>query len=352
MILLKIYEEDQCILKKINWYPCIVGRSLHSDISIGHMSVSGRHAIIEAFEDHFVLRDLGSSNGLFHNGIKVESLALKKNETLWIGDVKIEVVFDEGLPKTSPGQDLGKSPSHGSLREISGAVSILLMGYVATLSLVLYQAYGRVWPPDTVYPLFGKAFLLWAAGAGFAGILALFSKINVQKYYFKKISLFVFLFGFLAYSVALNINTIIFNLRSFPGSSFLEIVLYFVLAVSFVTSVMRLILANLSDRVRILVGAILSISAVFLMRWMQADRSDSSGRTLVTPLGVALVDPAIAIDYDSEDLRGFFFRTIAEVDGERARILERRGRAIVEPPRTSVEDEGEQVEDEQPTDQE
>lgn len=352
MILLRIYEDDHCVLKKIDWYPCVIGRSMHSDVSVGHSSVSGRHAIIEAFEDSFILRDFGSTNGVFHNGAKVESLILKKNEVVWIGDVKIEVVLDEGLPKTSPGRSLGESPTQAGFIGNFSAIAILLAGYLGALLVAIYQAYGRMWPPETMYPIFGKSFLLWGVGAAVAGGLALFSKVNVQKFYFRKIASIVFAFGFITYLVVLNLNTIIYNLRGFPGINFLDVLMVFSLAFGFAGSVMRLVLANLSGRVRILVSAILAVSAAFLVRWVQVDRNDGSGRTLATSLGVPLVDPAIAIDYDSDDLRGFFFRSIAEVDGERGRILERRGKALVEPRWESKNEDGGQADDDEPHDHE
>ncbi len=349
MILLKIYEEDHCILKKIDWYPCVIGRSMHSDVFVGHMSVSARHAIVEAFEDHFKLRDLGSSNGLFHNGVKVESLPLKKNETIWIGDVKVEVIFDEDLPKTSPGRALGESPTDAGSWGLVVSFAILSTGYLGALILVIYQAYGRVWPPEAVYPLLGKAFLLWGIGAAIAGMFALFSKVNVQKFYFKKIAILVFVFGFLTSLVAQIMNTIVFNLRGIPGANFLDVMIFFLLTFGFASSVMRLVLANVSHRVRLLVSTTLSVSAVFLMRWMQIDRTDDSGRTSVTALGIPIVDPAIAVGSDSEDMRGLFFRTIAEVDGERGRILERRGRALVDAKWESIDNEGGVDADDQPS---
>lgn len=347
MILLKIYEEDHCILRKIDWYPCVIGRSMHADISVGHLSISGRHATIEAFEDHFIIRDLGSLNGLFHNGVKVESVALKKNETIWVGDVKVEVVFDELLPKTSPGRALGESPAQAGLRGWVLSFGILFMGYLAACILVLYQAYGRVWPPEAIYPLFGKSFLLWGSSAAIAGLFALFSKVNVQKFYFRPIAILVFVFGFLSYLVLLTLNTIVFNLRGLPGAGFLDVLFFFILSITFANTLMRFVLANVSSRVRIFVSTILATSAVFLMRWVKTDRDDGSGRTLVTAIGVPLVDPAIAIDSDSEDMRGFFFRTVAEVDGERGKILERRGRALVEPKWESNRNEQQELEDDQ-----
>ena len=93
---------------------------------------------------------------------------------------------------------------------------------------------------------------------------------------------------------------------------------------------MHLVLANMSRRVRLLICSALALSFVFLVRWREPNRGDESGRTLMSKFGVPFVDPAAAIDSDSEDLRGFFFRTIAEVDGDRGRALDHEEIAEVE----------------------
>lgn len=323
MMLLKIYEDEHPILKKIEWLPCSIGRSMHNDIRLGHASVSGQHAIIETWEDHFILRDLGSSNGLFHGGLKISEVALKDNEIVWLGDVKIEIVLKESLQKTGPGQALGLVSQNAGWMDIIAALAILWGGYAAALALVFFDAYEKQWPPERLFPLFMRAFLFWGAGAVGTTVFALFSKVNVKKFYFRNIAGLIFGFGFIARILSRSIDTIVFNLQNIPGLQYLDSALLAILAFVFVKSLTRLILSNVTNRIRWIVAAALALSTVFLMRWMAIDESSESGKTVMTRLGVPLLDHAIGIDSDSEDLRVFFFRTIAEVDGDRARTMAR-----------------------------
>jgi hypothetical protein len=49
-----------------------LGRSRRADLRVDRAEVSGRHALIRWVGDGWELRDLGSSNGTFHNGTRLE----------------------------------------------------------------------------------------------------------------------------------------------------------------------------------------------------------------------------------------------------------------------------------------
>ena len=321
-MLLKIHEDEHVIFKKIGWYPCTLGRSMYCDVRLSHPSVSARHAAIEVHQDSFILRDLGSTNGIFHNGQRVSEVMIQGNGVFWLGDTQVEWILEESLPKTGPGHAFGLHSDHTGIQEILGSIGILFVSYLGALLLALFDAYGRVWPPDPMFPLFVRAFIVWGLGSILVAILALFSKVNVKIFHFREISVLVFGFGFLGMMSLRLMDTFLFNVRSIPGSQYFDVFLLIFLAFFSVNSVMHLVLANMSRRVRLLICSALALSFVFLMRWREPNRGDESGRTLMSKFGVPFVDPAAAIDSDSEDLRGFFFRTIAEVDGDRGRALE------------------------------
>jgi adenylate cyclase len=65
----------------------VVGRSLTSDIPILDPSISRRHAEVTCDEQGVHVRDLGSSNGTFLNGEKVESASLGPDDTVSFGRV-------------------------------------------------------------------------------------------------------------------------------------------------------------------------------------------------------------------------------------------------------------------------
>jgi adenylate cyclase len=65
----------------------VVGRSLASDIPILDPSISRRHAEVSCDERGVYVRDLGSSNGTFLNGEKVDAASLGPDDTVSFGRV-------------------------------------------------------------------------------------------------------------------------------------------------------------------------------------------------------------------------------------------------------------------------
>lgn len=62
-----------------------IGRKL-GEVPLSDLEVSRRHAVIEVFgRDMIFLRDLGSTNGTYHNGRKVGVSALQSGDTIGVG---------------------------------------------------------------------------------------------------------------------------------------------------------------------------------------------------------------------------------------------------------------------------
>ncbi|NTU78605.1 MAG: FHA domain-containing protein [Chloroflexales bacterium] len=59
---------------------CILGRSSECDVVVREGRVSRRHAQIERRGDHYILSDLGSSNGTYVNGQRLLGQHLLRNE--------------------------------------------------------------------------------------------------------------------------------------------------------------------------------------------------------------------------------------------------------------------------------
>lgn len=66
-------------------YPMIVGRRENCDIIITDSSVSRRHARVEYRQGSFVLSDLGSTNGTFVNGVRIDKKVLEPGDTVKFG---------------------------------------------------------------------------------------------------------------------------------------------------------------------------------------------------------------------------------------------------------------------------
>ena len=74
----------------------VVGRDPDCDVVLSSRSVSRRHAVVEKESAGWVVRDLGSANGLFVEGKRLSLAPLETGSSLRFGDV--EAVFDGGGP--------------------------------------------------------------------------------------------------------------------------------------------------------------------------------------------------------------------------------------------------------------
>src|SRR5580704_15385697 len=63
----------------------LFGRNAECDIQIDSRKVSRRHCCIAQVSDYLVVRDLGSTNGIRINGIRVLEGKLKAEDELMIG---------------------------------------------------------------------------------------------------------------------------------------------------------------------------------------------------------------------------------------------------------------------------
>ena len=77
-----------------------LGRDPECDIQIDSRKVSRRHCCIVQLEDHLIIRDLGSTNGLRLNGQSVEEAELKPKDEIRIGHLSYRVDVEEA--KESP----------------------------------------------------------------------------------------------------------------------------------------------------------------------------------------------------------------------------------------------------------
>ena len=69
----------------------VIGRNAGADLSLPDDALSGVHATIELSESGFRIRDLGSTNGTFVNGSRVQSTDLKHGDRISLGEHTLEV---------------------------------------------------------------------------------------------------------------------------------------------------------------------------------------------------------------------------------------------------------------------
>ena len=63
-----------------------IGRATDNDIVLPDASVSRHHAAIESTNGSFRLRDLGSQNGTFVRGERINEAALQNGDAVRVGD--------------------------------------------------------------------------------------------------------------------------------------------------------------------------------------------------------------------------------------------------------------------------
>ena len=69
----------------------LVGRSPECDLLLDDVSISRRHAVFEVSADRCAIRDLGSSNGTYRNGVVVTGTELDDGDTVTLGQLPVQV---------------------------------------------------------------------------------------------------------------------------------------------------------------------------------------------------------------------------------------------------------------------
>jgi predicted component of type VI protein secretion system len=78
----------------------LVGRHAECDIQIDSRKISRRHCCIAQVADYLVVRDLGSTNGIRINGVRILEGKLHPGDELTIGGLRYQVRW-EPLPQVS-----------------------------------------------------------------------------------------------------------------------------------------------------------------------------------------------------------------------------------------------------------
>lgn len=79
----------------------LIGRDAECDIPLDSRKVSRRHCCVAQVHDYLVVRDLGSTNGVRINGVRVLEGKLKDGDELMIGGYRYQVCWDILAPRAS-----------------------------------------------------------------------------------------------------------------------------------------------------------------------------------------------------------------------------------------------------------
>jgi pSer/pThr/pTyr-binding forkhead associated (FHA) protein len=78
--------------EKINKDIYIIGRSSKCDLVINSVKVSREHSIITRERGEYFIEDLGSANGTWYKGEKIEKMKIKDGDEIFICDEKFKFV--------------------------------------------------------------------------------------------------------------------------------------------------------------------------------------------------------------------------------------------------------------------
>src|SRR5688572_12354543 len=85
-----------------NW---TVGRAADCDVVVNHPTASSRHCRLSQTERGYVLEDLGSTNGTFVNGAKVNSpVRVGRGDRITLG-MDVEMPWPEGAGALAGGEN-------------------------------------------------------------------------------------------------------------------------------------------------------------------------------------------------------------------------------------------------------
>ncbi len=84
----------------------LIGRDPECDIQIDSRKISRRHCCIAQVNDYLVVRDLGSTNGIRINGLRVQEGNLKAEDELTIGGNRYRISWEVALEPAGRKQNI------------------------------------------------------------------------------------------------------------------------------------------------------------------------------------------------------------------------------------------------------
>ena len=117
-----------------------IGRSTTNDIVVQDSRVSRNHALIECGAAGCTIVDVGSPNGTWINGVRVERRLLKSGDTLVIGDVSAR--FEAGAPEA---EHMTRLNSVADMDTALSQVSLQMEVAETNTARLAVRSSGRTW---------------------------------------------------------------------------------------------------------------------------------------------------------------------------------------------------------------
>ena len=109
-----------------------IGRRAECDISVKDPAVSGNHAEIEFVGNGYIVRDLGSTNGVHVKGRQIKEHALKDQDLITIGEHQLRVLIPDksAPPQKSPLKPVSEPHGRDMTKDRKAAVVNQTDGYL------------------------------------------------------------------------------------------------------------------------------------------------------------------------------------------------------------------------------
>jgi hypothetical protein len=88
----------------------LFGRDAECDIRFDSRKISRRHCCLAHVGDQLIIRDLGSTNGIRVNGVRVLEGYLRSGDELTVGSQRYQVVWDAAAPQAADASVPAEAP--------------------------------------------------------------------------------------------------------------------------------------------------------------------------------------------------------------------------------------------------
>lgn len=101
----------------------VIGRKVNCDLRIPLTAVSRQHCELSVKDGKVSVKDLGSSNGTYHNAVRVQEASLTAGDELVVGPVVFTFIVDGQPEDIKPVKTIVKNDSSGSHGAVAQAGS-------------------------------------------------------------------------------------------------------------------------------------------------------------------------------------------------------------------------------------
>lgn len=215
MLTLKIYDKKGFAPRviQVDHFPISLGRGKSNEIEINNDLVSQQHLSLYQSEIGYVIEDLRSANGTFHQGERKNKIEFSHDiEVLLADEVKIEIISSDQILDKTREIFIRQSTSVTKFHETLWFIHFLTFALTFSLAVLAYftQSLGEEGFKEVILPFVVFLFFVYALTI----VGSLFSKVHLKKYNFARflrISLFLFV-GLMSYYFVQD--TINFNVRN------------------------------------------------------------------------------------------------------------------------------------------